>query len=72
MIVARFGMNSRTRLVVPRTERSSLIIVDGSLSIMVLIRSSPIPTVRRQYVTKIVKLLHLEWILDGFIANAAA
>ena len=41
MIGARFGMNFRTKLTVPRTERSSLIVVGVFKSIMALIRSSP-------------------------------
>ena len=39
---ARFGMNFRTKLTVPRTERSSLIVVGVFKSIMALIRSSPL------------------------------
>ena len=41
MIVARFGMNFRTKLILPGTERSSLIVVGVFKSIMALIRSSP-------------------------------
>ena len=41
IIAARFGMDSRTKLIVPRTERSSLIVVGVFKPIMDLIRSSP-------------------------------
>ena len=41
IIVARFGMNFRTKLTVPRTERSSLIVVGVFKSIMALTQSSP-------------------------------
>ena len=40
MIVARFGINFRTKLIVPSTERSSLIVVGVFKSTMALIRSS--------------------------------
>ena len=42
IIVARFGMNFCTKLVVPRTERSCLIVVGVFKSIMALTQSSPL------------------------------
>ena len=41
IVVARFGMDFRTKLIVPSTERSYLIVVGVFKSIMALIRSSP-------------------------------
>ena len=42
MIIAKFGTNVGTKLIVPSTERSSLIVVGVFNSTMALIGSSPI------------------------------
>ena len=44
MIVARFGINFRTKLFVPRAERSSLVVVGVLMSIMTSVGSSQIQT----------------------------
>ena len=42
MFVARFGIDFRTKLFVPRAKRSSLVVVGVFMSIMTSVGSSPI------------------------------